>query len=397
MKAGSWGSIWLVYLYSVLCAASISKLIPIERDIERALGATPEGIGIAISLVSVFSAFAATIGGGIIDRVGARLSIIIASLVVIVADVISFFAKTMFVLDLARVLEGFEFIGIMVAAPALIMATTTGKRQVHAMSLWSTYIPAGFGIGLLLAVPFVGTSAWRWTFVVHGGLFAAAVLLGGLLPAIPREANAVKPVSQRSRIAELLSVYGEMGPVRLSISNALLVSVGLGTSTIIPRYFAQTHHVSMATSSTISAFTNLAMIVGGIGAGFALSRGMRTISLYGGIAVMGVIVGTLLYAPWTAFPVAVTMLVLWAFTTGVATAALMALLPRVVKDPSRGGAASGLVGQVMAVTNFVTPVIYYHFLANGSWLYFVALVVVCWLGSLAFLPAWKMRPAVASS
>ncbi|MBZ5500759.1 MAG: MFS transporter [Acidobacteriia bacterium] len=397
MKAGSWGSIWLVYLYSVLCAASISKLIPIERDIERALGTTPEGIGIAISLVSVCSAFAATIGGGIIDLIGARLAIISASLVVIVADVISFFAKTMFVLDLARVIEGFEFIGIMVAAPALIMATTTGKRQVHAMSLWSTYIPAGFGIGLLLAVPFVGTPAWRWTFVVHGALFAAAVLLGGLLPVIPREANAAKPVSQRSRLAELLSVYGEMGPMRLSISNALLVSVGLGTSTVIPRYFAQTHHVSMATSSTISAFTNLAMIAGGIGAGVALSRGMRTISLYGGIAVMGVIVGTLLYAPWVAFPAAVTMLVLWAFTTGVATAALMALLPRVVKDPSRGGAASGLVGQVMAVTNFVTPAIYYHTLSNGSWLYFVALVVVCWLGSLAFLPAWKMQPAAASS
>ena len=397
MKAGSWGSIWLVYLYSLLCAASISKLIPIEGDIERALGATPEGVGIAISLVSVFSAFAATVGGGIIDLVGARLSIIIASLVVIVADVISFFAKTMFVLDLARVLEGFEFIGIMVAAPALIMATTTGKRQVQAMSLWSTYVPTGFGLGLLLAVPFVGTPEWRWTFVVHGALFAAAVSLGGLLPKIQREAKAAKPVSQRSRIKELLSVYGEIGPVRLSISNALLVSVGLGTSTVIPRYFAQTHHVSMATSSTISAFTNLAMIAGAIVAGFALSRGMRTISLYSGVAVMGVIVGTLLYAPWVAFPLAVTMLVLWALTTGVAAAALMALLPRVVKDPSRGGAASGLVGQVMAVTNFVTPVIYYHTLANGSWLYFVALVVVCWFGSLAFLPAWKLRPAAASS
>ena len=396
MKAGSWGSIGLVYLYSLLCAASISKLIPIERDIERAFGTTPEGVGIAISLVSIFSAIGATVGGGIIDLVGARLSIIIASLVVILADLISFYAKTMFVLDMARVLEGFEFIGIMVAAPALIMATTTGKRRVQAMSLWSTYVPTGFGLGLLLAVPFVGTPQWRWTFLVHGGLFAAAVSLAGLLPKIPREAIAAKPVSQRSRIKELLSVYGEIGPVRLSISNALLVSVGLGTSTVIPRYFAQTHHVSMATSSAISAFTNLAMIVGAIVAGFALSRGMRTISLYSAVAVIGVVVGILLYAPWVAFSVAVTMMVLWALTTGVASAALMALLPRVVKDPSRGGAASGLVGQVMAVTNFVTPVIYYHTLASGSWLYFVALVVVCWFGSLAFLPAWKMRAAASS-
>jgi len=390
MKAGSWGSILLVYLYSILCAASISKLVPIERDIERALGTTPEGVGFAISIISVFSAIAATVGGGIIDRIGVRWAIISGSLAVIAANVIGYFARSMFVLDLARVIEGFEFIGIMVAAPALIMATTQGKRQVHAMSLWSTYIPAGYGLGLLLAVPFTGTPHWRGTFVLHGALFTAALLLVGLLPEVPR---AEKSAERKSRVGDLLTVYREIGPVRLSLSNAVLVSVGLGTSTVVPRYFAQTHHLSMAASSTILASTLVAMIVGGIGAGLILSRSLRTVSLYAAVALAGVAAGLLVYAPWVALPFAVAGLAAWQLTTGAASAALMALLPKVVQDPTRGAAASGLVGQVMAFTNFLTPPFYFRVLGEGNWRYFVALVMACWFLSLVILPAWSGRVA----
>jgi len=39
-RAGGWGSIWLIYLYSVLAAASISKLMPIAAELEHHLGAS---------------------------------------------------------------------------------------------------------------------------------------------------------------------------------------------------------------------------------------------------------------------------------------------------------------------------------------------------------------------
>jgi predicted MFS family arabinose efflux permease len=395
MKPGSWGSVWLVYLYSILCAASISKLIPIEADLERTFGTTPASIGFAISLISVFSAFAATIGGSIIDRVGARLAIIITSIILVFCNLLSFFATSMFVLDAARLIEGIEFIGIIVAAPALIMATTTGRRQVQAMSFWSTYTPAGFGIGLLLAVPFAGTPAWRWTFIVHGALFAGAALLGGLLPDIPRLPDQGPPNSKKSRLADLLAIYREAKPWKLSISNASLISIGLGTATVFPAYFARTHHVSVATSSSIFAVANLAMILGGLSAGYLLTRGLRTIFLYVAITVGGMASGFLLYAPWLTFSFGVSALIVWQLTTGAAVAVLMALLPQVVRDPTRGGAAAGLVGQVMAFTNFLTPPVYLAMLARKSSLPFVALVLSGWIVSLAFLPAWRQRRAAA--
>jgi predicted MFS family arabinose efflux permease len=389
MKPGSWGSIWLVYIYSILCAASISKLLPIEPQIERQFHTTPAGVGFAISIISLSSVFAATIGGGIIDRIGARRAIIVTSIFLVFCNVLSFFATSMTMLDAARLLEGLEFIGIVVAAPALIMATTTGRRQVQAMTLWSTYTPAGVGLGLLLAVPFAGTSAWRWTFILHGALFALAAAFGWLLPDTSRGPAPQTARGKRPSWTDFLEIYREWGPWKLSISNALLVSIGLGSSTVIPRYFAHVHHVSIATSSSLLAAGYVPMIFAGIGAGYLLTRGIRPISVYIGITIAGVASGLLLYAPWISFPVAIIAIAVWLPCTGAAVAVLMALLPRVTCDPARGGAAMGLVGQVMAVGNFFTPPIYLGLLGKNNWLDFVALVLSGWILSLAFIPAWK--------
>ncbi len=401
-RAGGWGSIWLIYLYSVLAAASISKLLPIATELEHHLGASPQGLGFAISFLSVSSIFAATIGGAIIDRVGARPAMIITSLIVVVCNVMSFFAQSMAMLYVARLIEGLEFIGIITAAPALIMAITSGRRQMQAMALWSTYTPTGVSLGLLLAVPFAGTPLWRWTFVCHGILFAGAACLGGLLPATPRAlqretgspaspplACGDRTASARSRFADLLCLYREPRPLRLAVANAILISIGLGTSTVVPLYFAHVHKISVATSSSVLAFANLAMILGGLGAGFLLARKVRASLLYITLTIGGMIAGFLVYAPWVNLPVATAALLLWLLTTGGGTAIMYALLPHVVRDPSRAAATSGLVAQVMAVTTFMTPAIYLTLLAKGNWMPLAGLVLAGWLASLMFLPAWS--------
>ena len=388
-RAGGWGSIWLVYLYSVLAAASISKLVPIAPELEHHLGASPQGLGIAISLLSVSSIFAATIGGAIIDRVGARPAIIITSLIVVACNAMSFFAQTMAMLYVARLFEGLEFIGIITAAPALIMAITSGRRQVQAMALWSTYTPTGVSLGLLLAAPFAGTPLWRWTYVCHGILFAGAACLGGRLPDIRCAPQQRTTASARSRLADLLCIYREPRPLRLAVATAFLMSIGLGTTTVVPLYFAQVHKISVATSSSALAFSMLAMILGGIGAGFLLARKVRASLLYLALTIGGMIAGFLVYTPWVNLPVAIAALLVWLLTTGGATAIMYALLPHVVRDPSRAAETSGLIAQVMAVTTFMTPAIYLTLLAKGNWVPLAGLVLAGWLASLMFLPAWS--------
>ena len=139
------------------------------------------------------------------------------------------------------------------------------------------------------------------------------------------------------------------------------------------------------------------MIAGAAIAGYLLTRGVRAIYIYVSLALAGVVSGFFLYAPWISFRFAISSLVVWQFTSGAAVAVLMALLPKVAQDPSRGGAAAGLVGQVMAFGNIVTPPLYLSLLPNHKPFQFVALIFSGWLISLICLPDWKQRRAPIGS
>ena len=383
MEAGSWGSISLIYIYTIVAGASITKLMPLTGELERAFNASPQSVGFAIGLASVSSLVAATIGGVIIDRVGARASIIFTSIIAVVANIIGFFATSMFMVDVARLIEGVEFIGIIAAAPALLMSITSGARRIKAMSLYSTYIPTGGALGLLLAAPFAENGHWRGVFAVHGAIFAVAACFCGLLPKTPR-----MPASKAgSRIKELLAIYREVGPLRLSLSFGWITFVGLGTTVVLPRYLAQTHQISISAASALVAFANIAWIVGGILGGLLLSRKVGTSSLYLIITLVGMVTGFLLYAPWVSLLIAIAALLVWVFAQGAGLAVIMSLLPHVARDSRKGGPASALMMQVMAVGALFTPSLFLSILAKGKWMYFVVLVLVGWTLSLVFLPS----------
>ena len=387
-EAGSWGSIGLIYIYSILAAISITKLNPLTADLERVFAATPKGIGFAISLTSVCSLVAATIGGVIIDRVGARPAIIVTSIIAVISNIIAFFAKSMLMLDVARLIEGLEFIGIITAAPALLMSITSGARRTKAMSLWSTYIPVGCGLGFLLGGFFAGAH-WRWIFLLHGGLFAIAACFGGLLP----KRRPTPSSNATSRFAELWSIYREVGPMRLSLAYLWISVLAIGTGAVLPRYLAQTHHVSIAAASSMLALASCsAWIVAGIIAGLLLARNWSTSLLYLVLTLVGAVSGFLMLAPWVSFLMVAALFFVWGLANGAGVAVIMSLLPQVVRDTRLGGAASGLMLQVMSVGALFTPPIFLSVLAKGNWTYLAIIVVACWVLSLVCLPAGRKAP-----
>lgn len=336
VEAGSWGSISLIYIYIIVAAASITKLMPLTGDLERAFSASPRSVGFAISLCSVSSLVAATIGGVLIDRVGARASIIFTCIIAVIANIIGFFATSMLMVDLARLIEGVEFIGIIAAGSALLMAITSGARRIKAMSLYSTYVPTGGALGLLLAAPFAGNGHWRGIFALHGAIFVVAACFSWLLPKTPR----IPASKAGSRIKELLAIYREIGPLRLSLSFLWITVIGLGTTTVLPRYLAQTHQISISAAAALVAFANIAWIAGSILGGLLLSRKVGTSWLYLMMTVVGIASGFLLYAPWVSLLIAIAALLVWVTAQGVGLAVIMSLLPHVVSDPRKGGGVS---------------------------------------------------------
>jgi MFS family permease len=182
----------------------------------------------------------------------------------------------------------------------------------------------------------------------------------------------------------MLSVFREPRALRLGIAVALPNAVSYGTSLAAPAYLARVHHLSIATSSvTVASAKIAAMIIGGLSMGYLLSRAVGASLLFAIMVAVGVLAQTILFLPASGITLATMALVLWLFAFGGMAGGAMTLLPTVVPDPARSGAASGLVNQFISLASFATPSTW---LALHSGLQYVLLATVCLLISLIALP-----------
>jgi MFS family permease len=381
MKAGTWPSIALIYLYGVLASASLNKIIPLLGDISTHLGASPVQLGLLISLMTIPPAVLGAAAGSVIDRIGARSALIAAALIGVVANIAYLQATTLHAFMAIRVFEGLLVVGIYSAAPALIMATTSDGRRGRAMAVWSTYTPVGMSLGMVLSAHFTGTTNWRGGYLIHLILFGTLALAGWLLPRSPvvmRDATAPRP--------GLLSVLVQPGPLRLSLTFSALLMMGFGMSTVFPDWFALQHQVPVGTAARIMALANLTMIPGGLMAGWFLARVRRDIAVLAVLMLLAAAVSLPLFMPGLGGPLRIGAMVAWLATQGAAIAVVTSGLARVVANPLQGAAAAGLLSQVAALTTFVTPLIWRPILHGGNWMLFVAVVVVSCVAALLLFP-----------
>ena len=84
-----------------------------------------------------------------------------------------------------RVFEGLGFIAVVVAIPTLVLRIARPADQRLAMTLWTTYMPAGAGSMMLIAAVVLPGTSWRIAWLVAAA--ASALMLAALLlRALPR-------------------------------------------------------------------------------------------------------------------------------------------------------------------------------------------------------------------
>jgi predicted MFS family arabinose efflux permease len=144
------------------------------------------------------------------------------------------------------------------------------------------------------------------------------------------------------------------------------------------------HDLSLATSSATVAFAKIAaMVIGGLSMGYLLSRAVNTTLLFAVMAGIGAVAQVLLFLPASGMTIATGALILWLFAFGGMAGGAMTLLPSVARDPSRSGAASGLINQFISAASFAAPSTW---LALHDGVQFMALAFACLLISLIALP-----------
>jgi MFS family permease len=373
------------YVLTVFGMAFVGVLVPLAGDLGRELQVSAANLGLAITMFSVPSAVAATMFGSAVDKLGLRLGHMLGAFIIFSADLVLYFSHGKFELYAAFLISGTGFAIISAAAPALIMAISSPETEARAMSLWASYAPAGLSFGLMLAVLSGAHGDWRFALAVHAALILGVTLL---CLAVPNVAP-TSPHGGADGWKDLVWAFTDRGVVRLAIAASIPPALGYGTVLVVPSLFASAYQLPLATSSTIMALVNLTTIAGSVLAGVAMSVRVRPVLLYGAAAFAGAIAQILIFHPTGMLGLAIAALVIWTAAVGILMAISMAILPDILSDLSRSGAAAGLVSQAIAVGSVATPTLYFGVLSHSQGAAYSAIACVSLLLSVVILPAWR--------
>jgi len=360
-------------------------MVPLRGDFVGDTGMSVGQFGLLIGLVGIPAALLATLSGSLVDRIGPRTMLITSALIAAIPNFAYGFLHDPYLFLLFRPMEGIAFSITLAAGPAFIMRTTQGKRQVAAMTFWSTATPAAISIGLLVGGAFAGTANWRGAFLVYALALVGAALLGLLLPRLPGTHRGSLTLS--AHLHALLAGYRQSEAVRLGTQLFLIAAASLGLNAILPGYLAQTHDLSVAAASGVVAGANLAMIAGAILLGVLMARGMAPRYLL--IAFAGCAIGaaTLVLWPRTSIGEAGILFAVWSLMVGASQALVFVMLPRIA-DPEAPGLATGVINQLSSLSSFVAPMIFLFLLPKG-WPFVVAVIATCWLMGIGLF--WTIR------
>lgn len=168
--------------------AKFSVILPEIATLYPGHGAA---IGFLVSLVSCVGVVLGLVAGIMLNRVGARRTLIMSLLLGAGVSLFQTLLPPFPAILASRVLEGLSHLGIVVAAPTLISTLAATRHRSLAMSLWGTFFGVSFALTAWFGIPLVKAYGVETLFLLHALHMAVmAILLSLLLPAAASSAEA---------------------------------------------------------------------------------------------------------------------------------------------------------------------------------------------------------------
>jgi predicted MFS family arabinose efflux permease len=377
----------VIYGFSIVSMAFVGVLIPVAAQFTVRLGTDDAAVGGGIALFSAPSALFSFFTGGLVERFGTRNSVAGGGGLVLLGDVLGYGARSIPVFDAACVAAGIGFMVIITAAPAFIVQTGSGDFRTRALSVWSTYAPTGFSLGLLLAAPFAGGTGWHFVLILHGAIMAALLLSVFALPDAGRGSQArEQQMKPSARLRALWTVLHDLGLARLGLAFAIVNGVAYGTGLVASSYLADTYQVSMGRSATaVAASKIVAMLIAGIGMGELLTRRLNPRMLFAVAILGGLVAQFVLFWPNSGFWPASAGLGVWLIAYGCLTSICMALLPVFLRGTGHPAIGSGIVSQLTSVSSFLAARTYLTLRGSDN---FLLLMLAGLFLSTVLMPIW---------
>jgi len=181
-----------IYLTGLLAAAQMGKMPPLMPLISPELGLSLLAGAIVISLIELGGALFGAPAAGIAARCGEWRTLSLGLALLAAGSLGEALAPTGPWLTAARVAESAGYLAVIVSAPVLMAREAQRLSPGTALVVWSTFFPAGLGLGTVLSGALAAPLGWRGV-LLFWALAGAALWL--CAPRLRSDARPTAPIT----------------------------------------------------------------------------------------------------------------------------------------------------------------------------------------------------------
>jgi MFS family permease len=357
-----WPAVWAVFAGGLVCGAYIGKVPPALPAQREELGLTLVESGFIATTFNVIGLLVGMFVGVLCDRFGHKRLGLAGLAVMCLAGLLGAAAWDFHSLLASRFLEGVGFILFTVAGSALMAASAADNRdRPKVMGLWSSYMPSGGSLALLVAPLLIAAWGWRGSWVTWSLAAAVALLLVARFAPTPRygEVRSMKLALESLR---------QPGSVALALLFAFYVAQWTSVMIWLPTFLVDERGASQGLASLLTALMVLVNVPGNVGGGWLLAHGVRRGKLILAAAAIMAVTDVAMLAG--ALPDALRFLAVLVFSccAGAIPSAIFSGVVVHAKTPQHVGTTNGMVMQTSQAGQFFGPVVLAWLATNfGGW------------------------------
>jgi CP family cyanate transporter-like MFS transporter len=347
----------VVILAGVSAALHVGKLPPAIPVLQQALGLSLLQAAFLLSMVQGAGMCAGVAFGALSDALGLKRSMLIGLALMALASALGGASMQVAPLLALRAFEGFGFLLVVLPAPGLVRRLVAPERVSLMLGVWGAYMPLATASALLIGPLWIGALGWRaWWWLMAALTAAMALWLARAVPDAVAAAAAPtqEPMRWTTRLRHTLSARG---PWLIAASFAVYSSQWLAVIGFLPSIYTQAG-LGGAATGVLTALAAAVNMVGNIGSGRMLHRGVNPTTLLNGGFIAMALAATLAFAgtDGATHPMLRYAAVLaFSMIGGVIPGTLFSLAVRVAPGEHTLSSTVGWVQQWSAAGQFVGP------------------------------------------
>ena len=364
----AWVILAVAYIASVAAPLSQSKVPPVMPVLMEAFNLSLSSTGMLMSVFAITGFILALPAGLILQRLGLKVTSLIAMGCLVIGSVLGALATTSGMLLFSRSVEGVGMGLIAVVAQAAIAMWFPPQKQGTPMGIWATWAPLGSTLMFVLAPWMADAFGWRsiWWFSAGFAVLAFGLVLFFMRmppgmqadPQASSKAAGAIPLDLKAALANrdiwlLAALFG--------LFNLVLMSI----STYLPTYLATMRSYTMTSASFISSLPMMVMLVVAPLSGFLSDKtGSRKAFFTWPLLAIAVLLPLPFQVPSTIIPI---VMILSGMIGGTVPTAAFAAAPEIMRKPELAGLGLGVISLGQSLGMFIGPILFGGLVEQVNW------------------------------